>query len=134
MHSRPCLGVADVEKMIAACRSEVARNQWKVTIAVVDDAGFLLGLVRLDGASRNSAVIAVEKARTAALMRRPTKAIEDAVKDRPGFAKVPNVLPVQGGLPVLWEGECVGGIGVSGVQSHEDEAVAAAGIAVLGVP
>ena len=66
------------------------------------------------------------------MMGRPSKMMEERAKERPGFLNFPNVLPIQGGLPILAQGECVGAIGVSGVQSHEDEQVAQAGINALG--
>jgi uncharacterized protein GlcG (DUF336 family) len=132
MRTRPALTAADVNQMMAACRDEAAKNKWGVTIAVVDDAGFLLHLERLDGAGPMTAEVATAKARTAAVTRRPTKVWEDLVKDRPVFLKFPENLPIQGGVPIMHQGECVGAIGVSGVQSHQDEQVASAGIAALG--
>jgi len=132
MRMRPALTAADVQKMNAACKSEAAKNKWNVTIAIVDDSGFLLHLERLDGAGPMTAEVASRKARTAALMRRPSKFFEDRVKERPGFLRMPHNLPVQGGVPIMHQGECVGAIGVSGVQSHEDEQIANAGIAALG--
>ena len=100
---------------------------------MVDDGGYLLHLERMDGAPLPSAEIATLKARTAAIAKAPTKALEDIVKDRPAVALMPGRLPVQGGLPIIHEGACVGGIGVSGVKSHEDEVVALAGrMALLG--
>ena len=131
MRNKPVLTAADVHKMMAACRDEAAKNKWNVTIAVVDDAGFLLHLERLDGAGPMTAEVAASKARTAALTRRPTKAWEDMVKDRPVFLKFPENLPIQGGVPIMHQGDCVGAIGVSGVQSHQDEQVANAGVAAL---
>jgi glc operon protein GlcG len=131
MRTKPALTAADVHKMMAACRDEAAKNKWNVTIAVVDDAGFLLHLERLDGAGPMTAEVAAAKARTAAVTRRPTKAWEDMVKDRPVFLKFPENLPIQGGVPLMHQGDCVGAIGVSGVQSHQDEQIANAGVAAL---
>ena len=132
MRNKPALTAADVQKMMAACRDEAAKNKWNVTIAVVDDAGYLLHLERLDGAGPMTAEVAAAKARTAAVTRRPTKVWEDLVKDRPVFLKFPENLPIQGGVPIMHQGDCVGAIGVSGVQSHQDEQVANAGIVALG--
>jgi glc operon protein GlcG len=78
-----------------------------------------------------TAEVAAAKARTAAITRRPTKVWEDLVKDRPAMMKFPDNLPIQGGVPIMAQGECVGAIGVSGVQSQQDEQVASAGIAAL---
>ncbi len=132
MRNRPTLTASDVQKMAAACRAEAAKNTWNVSFAVVDDAGYLLYLERLDGAGPITAEVAAGKASTAARTRRPTKFWEDRVKERPVFLKFPENLPIQGGMPIMYQGECVGAIGVSGVQSHEDEQIANAGIAALG--
>ena len=131
MRSKPCLTSADGHKMMAACKAEAEKNKWSVTIAIVDDAGILLYLDRLDGASAPTAEVATAKAKTSAVTRRPSKFWEDRIKDRPAFLNFPGVLQIQGGLPILHQGECVGAIGVSGVQSHEDEQVAKAGIDAL---
>ncbi len=132
MRQKPCLTSSDVYKMAAACKAEAEKNKWNVTIAIVDDAGILLHLDRLDGASAPTAEVATAKAKTSAITRRPSKFWEDRIKDRPAFLNFPGVLQIQGGLPILHQGECVGAIGVSGVQSHEDEQVAKAGIDALG--
>ena len=132
MRNKPALTGSDVQKIAAACRAEAEKNKWNVTVAVVDDAGFLLYLERLDGAGPMTAEVAVAKARTAAVTRRPTKFWEDRLKDRPAMMKFPDNLPIQGGVPVMYEGDCVGAIGVSGVQSHEDEQIAQAGVTALG--
>lgn len=133
MRTRPALTADDVHKMMAACKAEAQKNNWKVTIAIVDDSGAALLLERLDGAGPISAEVALGKARTSALTRRPTKFWEDRVNDRSAFLTfpTPGVL-FQGGLPLMHQGECVGAIGVSGVQSHEDEQVAQAGAAAIG--
>jgi glc operon protein GlcG len=131
MRNRPALTASDVQKMVAACKSEAIKNKWSVSIAVVDDGGYLLYLERLDGAGPVTAEVATEKAVTAARTRRPTKFWEDRIKERPSFMKFPGVLPLQGGVPVMYQNECVGAIGVSGVQSHEDEQIASAGAAAL---
>ncbi len=131
MRSRPALAASDVQQMVTACRNEAQKNKWNVSIAVVDDAGFLLYLERLDGAGPMTAEVATAKARTAAVTRRATKVWEDLVKDRPAMMKFPDNLPLQGGVPIMYQGECVGAIGVSGVQSQQDEQVANAGIGAL---
>ena len=121
----------DCRGISAAAEVEATKNKWNVAIAIVDDGGHLLHLVRMDGATPANAEIAVQKARTSALTRRPSKAWEDRVAaGRLVMLKMP-VLPVQGGLPILADGVCVGGIGASGVQSHEDEQICQAGIDVL---
>ena len=131
MRNKPSLTVSDVQKMVAACKDEATKNKWNVSIAVVDDAGYALYLERLDGAGPVTAEVAMQKAITSARTRRPSKFWEDRIKDRPSFLKFPGVLPLQGGVPVMYQNECVGAIGVSGVQSHEDEQIASAGAAAL---
>ena len=131
MKTKPCLGLDDCKKMIAACEAEARRNNWEVVIAILDDGGHLLMLERMDGATPANAEIAVQKGRSAAVSRRSTKIWEDRIKDgRLSMLKMP-VLSVQGGIPVMYQGECVGAIGVSGVQSHEDEQIAQAGANAL---
>ena len=131
MKTKPCLTLDDCKKMIAACEAEARRNKWEVVIAILDDGGHLLMLERMDGATPANAQIAVQKGRSAAISRRSTKMWEDRIKDgRLSMLKMP-VLPVQGGIPVMYQGECVGGIGVPGVQSHEDEQIAQAGANAL---
>lgn len=131
MQSKPCLTAEIVHKIVAACKAEAAKNNWNVTIAVVDEGGYLIQVERLDGAGLQSPEIAILKARTSAIGRCTTKFLEDVAKDRPGTLTFPGRLPVQGGVPLMYEGHCVGGIGVSGVKSHEDEIVAIAGQAAL---
>jgi glc operon protein GlcG len=131
MRTKHALTSADVHKILTACKAEAAKNKWSVTIAIVDDAGFLLALERMDNAGPMTAVVAEKKARTAGVTQRPTKFWEDRIKERPGFINFPDNLPIQGGIPLMYQGQCVGAIGVSGVQSHEDEQVANAGAATL---
>jgi glc operon protein GlcG len=131
VRSKMCLTLADAAKIVAAGKAEAAKNKWNVTIAVVDDGGFLVHLERLDGAPAQSALIATCKAQTSAATRTPTKALEEIVKDRPATVAFPGRVAVQGGLPILYQGECVGAVGVSGAKSHEDEQVASAGLRAI---
>jgi uncharacterized protein GlcG (DUF336 family) len=133
MRSKPCLTADDATRMMAACKAEAQKNNWKVTIAIVDDSGAALLLERMEGAGPISAEVAMGKARTSAATRRPTKFWEDRTKERPAFLTFPSGgVMFQGGLPIIHQNECVGAIGVSGVQSHEDEQIAQAGITALG--
>ncbi len=132
MRHKPCLQSSDVHRMAAACRAEAEKRKWNVTVAIVDDAGVLLYLDRMDGAASTTAEVATLKAKTSAITRRPSKFWEDRIKERPAFMNFPGVLQIQGALPIMYEGECVGAIGVSGVQSHEDEEIARVGIEALG--
>jgi glc operon protein GlcG len=131
MRTKPCLTSADVKTMLAACEAEAAKNKWAVSIAIVDEGGYLLGLARMDGASAITAEVSLGKARTSALTKRPSKFFEDRIKERPAFAGFPAGILIQGGVPVIHDNECVGAIGVSGVQSQEDEQVAQAGAGAL---
>jgi len=133
MRQKPVLTADDCHKMMAACKAEAQKNKWAVTIAIVDDSGAALLLERLDSAGAISATVAMGKAQTSALTKRPSKFFEDRVKERPGFVTFPTPgVMFQGGVPIVHQGECVGAIGVSGVQSHEDEQVAQAGVSALG--
>ena len=133
MKTKSILAAADVKRIVAAAETEAARNNWAVTIAVVDDGGHLLGLQRLDGAAPISAHIAPAKARTAALGRRESKAYEEMINQgRVSFLSAPMLEGMlEGGVPIVVDGECVGGVGVSGVKSAEDAQIAKAGIAAL---
>ena len=134
MQKKPFLNLQDVKRIAAAAEAEAARNGWAVTIAVVDDGGHLLWLQRLDGAPPISAQIGPAKARTAALGRRESKAYEDIINQgRTAFLSAPTLEGMlEGGVPILVEGQCAGAVGVSGVKSHEDAQIARAGIAALG--
>ncbi len=133
MRTKTCLTLADANTIMAAAKAAAITQGWAVSIAVVDETGRPLHLERMDGTSLNSLEIGTLKASTAALMRRSTKDIEDLAKTRNTLLAIPNLLPVQGGLPILVEGACVGAVGVSGMQSHQDEEIARAGIAALGL-
>jgi glc operon protein GlcG len=117
--------------MMAACKAEAEAHKWNVSIAIVDDGGYLLMFDRMDGAGLLTPEVAIAKARTAALSRIPTKSLEDRLTERPSFLKLPQYLPLQGGMPIKVDGDCIGAIGVSGAQPHEDEQIAATGIAAL---
>lgn len=133
MRSKPALTAEDAAKAMAACTAEAQKNNWKVSIAIVDDAGRVWQIHRLEGAGPVTSNVALGKARTSAMMGRPSKMMEDRVKERPAFVTFPDILAIQGALPIIAQGECIGAIGVSGVQSHEDEQVAKAGIDALGL-
>lgn len=133
MNTKPFLSVDDVQTILDAARRHAEQNAWPVTIAVTDDGGHLLGLVRLDGAAPLSAHIAPAKARTAALGRRESKGYEDVINQgRYAFLSVPYIDGMlEGGVPVVHDGHVVGAVGVSGVKSDEDAQIARAGIAAL---
>ena len=132
MRTKHALTLADVKTMLAACEAEAVKNKWAVSVSIVDDGGYPLGFLRMDGAAGITAEVALGKARTSALTKRPSKFFEDRVKERPAFAGFPAGILIQGAVPLIHGGDCVGAIGVSGVQSHEDEQIALAGVAALG--
>ena len=127
------LELSDVKRIAAAAEAEALKNQWAVTIAIVDDGGHLLWLQRLDGAPAISAHIAPAKAHTAALGRRESKVYEDIINGgRSAFLSAPALSGMlEGGVPVMKDEQCLGAVGVSGVKSSEDAQVARAGIAAL---
>ena len=132
MKTRPQLTLEDCLKISAAAEAEARRNSWIVAIAILDDGGHLLHFARMDGATPANAGIALEKGRTAAISRRSSGKWEEFVKGgRTAMIKMPGILPVQGGMPIMADGACIGAVGVSGVQSHEDEQIAQAGIDAL---
>lgn len=134
MKSKPVLTLDDVKKIAAAAEAEAVKNSWAVTISIVDDGGHLLWLQRLDGAAPVSAWIGPQKAITAAIGRRETAVYEKMVNEgRMSFLAVTPVTPLEGGVPIVVDGQYVGAVGVSGVKSSEDVQIAKAGIAALGL-
>ena len=134
MKTKLYLEAADVKVMAAAAEAEAVQHGWAVTIAIVDDGGHLLHLQRLDGAAPVSAHIGAAKARSAALGRRDTKGYEDMINQgRYAFLSAPEIDGLlEGGVPILKDGQCLGAVGVSGVKPGEDAQVARAGVAALG--
>ncbi|MCM2294952.1 heme-binding protein [Rhodoferax sp.] len=135
MKTKPALELSDVKRIAAAAEAEALDNHWAVTIAIVDDGGHLLWLQRLDGSAALSAHIAPAKAHTAALGRRESKGYEDMINGgRSSFLSVPAISGMlEGGVPIMKDGVCLGAVGVSGVKSIEDAQIARAGIAALGL-
>jgi uncharacterized protein GlcG (DUF336 family) len=137
MKTRPVLTHDELRKMAAACEAEALSNQWNVTFAIVDDGGHLLWLQRLDGAAPSSAEIGPAKARLAALGRRETRVYEEMINNgRVSFLSGLSQAGLrgaglEGGVPIMVDGHCVGAIGVSGVKSAEDAQIAQAGIKAL---
>lgn len=133
MKTRPVLELDDVEAMLIGAREEAEKHGWSVCVAIVDDGGHPLGLLRLDDAPPGSAYMATEKARTAALGRRESKVYEDMINGgRYAFLSAPLIATLEGAVPVMVNDECVGAVGVSGARSDQDAQIANAGIAYLG--
>jgi uncharacterized protein GlcG (DUF336 family) len=129
---RKVLTLDGAKRILAAAEAEARRNNWTVAIAVVDEAGHLIAFQKLDDTQVGSIDIAIGKARTAARMKRPTKALEDAVAGgRTVMLAVDGLVPLEGGVPVVIDGRVIGAVGVSGVTSQQDAQVAAAGAAAV---
>ena len=135
MKTQSVLELADIQAIAAAAQAEAQRNQWAVSIAIVDAGGHLLHFQRLDGAPPISSHIAPAKAHTAALGCRESKVYEEMINGgRVSFLSAPHLSGMlEGGVPILKDGQCLGAVGVSGVKSHEDAQIARAGIAAIGL-
>ncbi|MET0517497.1 MAG: heme-binding protein [Burkholderiaceae bacterium] len=133
MKQKPYLSLDEVKAVAAAAEAEALAHGWAVSIAIVDDGGHLLWLQRLDGAAAISAQIAPAKANTAALGRRESKVYEDIINQgRTSFLSAPGIHGLlEGGVPIMVDGFCIGAVGVSGVKSTEDAQIARAGIKAL---
>ena len=123
----------DVAKVLsAAAEAEAQKNGWAVVISIVDDGGRLVHLVRRDGTQIGSIDVAQDKAMTAISFKRPSKALEDAVTGgRNAVLGLRGVTPIEGGIPLVVNGQMIGAVGVSGVTSAQDAQVAAAAVAAL---
>ena len=135
MKIQSVLESADIKAIAAAAEAEAQKNGWAVSIAIVHAGGHLLHFNRLDGAPPISSHIAPAKAHTAALGRRESKVYEDVINGgRYSFLSAPNVQGLlEGGVPIMKDGFCLGAVGVSGVKSNEDAQIAKAGIAAIGL-
>lgn len=133
MKTKMVLTLEDVKTIAAAAELEARNNGWAVVIAIVDDGGHLLWLQRLDGVAPISAYIAPAKATAAALGKRETKIFEEMINGgRYAFLNAKfNEGMLEGGVPIMVDGQCVGAVGVSGVKSVDDARIAQAGIAAL---
>jgi uncharacterized protein GlcG (DUF336 family) len=127
---RVVLTLEGARRIAAAAEAEARRQGWNVCIAVVDEAGRLIHFIRMDDTQPASDEIAIGKGRAAAVFRRPSRVLEEGIASRPALIAFPAI-PVTGGLPITAGGRVIGGIGVSGVQSQQDEIVARAGADLL---
>lgn len=132
MNNKLTLTLGDAKRITAAAEAEARRNDWPVVIAIVDDGGHLLHLMRLDNTQFGSIEVAIQKARAAIAFRRPTKVWEEHVSEgRMRYLGLPGTLPIEGGLPITLNGQFIGAVGVSGVRSNQDAQVAQAGLDAL---
>jgi glc operon protein GlcG len=130
----PPISLADAKRIMEAAEREAARNSWPMAIAIVDSTGHLLMFHRLDQTQLGSVAVAIAKAESAVNFRRPTKAFEEAIAAGGmglRLITMPYMIALEGGIPILKEGQVIGGIGVSGMQSSQDAEVARAGLAAL---
>jgi glc operon protein GlcG len=126
------INLEGAKKVGAGALAECRKNKWNVAVAIVDNHGALVYYERMDDTQTASPRIAVAKARTAAMFRRPSKALEDGIAGgRVSLLGLPGATPIDGGLPIVVGGKIIGGVGVSGVQSHEDAQCARAGLDAL---
>jgi glc operon protein GlcG len=130
---KKALSLEASRKMVAAAEAEAERNHWRGVVAVVDDGGWIILLERMDHAAKTASVeLAEGKARSAALFKKPTQALEEAINHgRYAAITARGFIEMQGGLPVVVDGEVIGGIGASFATPEEDEQVAKAGLAAL---
>lgn len=132
MQTKNVLGLKEVNAILDAAQREAEANDWRITVAVADDSGELLALRRLDGAAPMTAMVSAQKARTAALSHKETRVFEDMINGgRTAFLSAPLEGLLEGGVPVLIDGQVIGAVGVSGVKSDQDAQVAKAGIAAI---
>jgi len=128
----PALDLATAKKIAAGALAEAAKNNWKMAIAIVDNHGMLVYYERMDDTQTGSVAIALDKARTGAMFRRPSRVFEEGVaKGRVALLGLQGATPITGGLPIVVGGKTVGGIGISGASSDQDEQTAAAGLAAI---
>lgn len=128
------ISLADAKKVLKAAEEEANKNNWPVAISIVDGSGFLVAFQRLENTQLASIEISLQKAKTSALFRRPTKVLEDGLAAGGASLKIlnlPGALPIEGGLPIIRDGKVIGAIGVSGVKSTEDAQIAGAGLEAL---
>ncbi len=131
MEIKPIISLDDVKRVVTAAESKAKESGWNVVIAVVDDGGHLMYLQR-EKVQLGSIDVAITKAKVALMFRRPTQFWEQTVAEgRQGYLAMPGMLPIEGGVPLIYQGEIVGAIGISGVKSNEDGQIAAAGAAAL---
>jgi glc operon protein GlcG len=135
MQTKTILELADLKRIAAAAEAEALKNKWAVSIAIVDDGGHLLWQQRLDGAAPMTSQMAPAKARTAALGKRESRIYEEMINGgRVAFLSAPGIEGMlEGAVPIMKDGQCIGAVGVSGVKSAEDAQIARAGIAALGL-
>jgi glc operon protein GlcG len=128
------ISLENAKKAAAPALAEAAKNNWNMAVAIVDPSGNLVYYEKMDNTQLGSANVAIDKARSAALFKRPTKALQDALAaggDGLRILRIQGAVPVEGGIPLLMDGKIVGAIGVSGGTSAQDGQCAKAGADAL---
>jgi uncharacterized protein GlcG (DUF336 family) len=132
MRTKHALTIEDAKRVAQAARQTALDNHWNVVISIVDDGGHLVYLERMDNVQLGSVQVSIEKAKTAIAFRRPSQALEATISGgRTVMLKLPNATPIEGGVPLVYEGDFVGAIGISGVQSSQDGVIAKSGADAL---
>jgi uncharacterized protein GlcG (DUF336 family) len=127
----PPIGIENARKIMAAAEAEAVKNNWAVVITIIDSGGHIVMLHRRDDVQLSSIEIAQGKAKTALMFKRPSKVLDDAISGGGAglrFLALKDIVPLEGGVPILIDGKIVGAIGVSGVLSAQDSQIARAGI------
>ena len=127
----PPIGIENARKVMAAAEAEAAKNNWAVVIAIIDSGGHVVMMHRYDNVQLSSIEISQGKAKTALMFKRPTKVLDDAISAGGTglrFLALKDIVPLEGGLPIVADGKIVGAIGVSGVLSSQDAQIARAGL------
>ena len=130
----PPIGIDNARKVMTAAEQEAAKSNWAVVIAIIDSGGHLVMLHRRDDVQLSSIELAVGKAKTALMFKRPSKVLDEAISGGGAglrFLALKDIIPLEGGLPLLFDGKIVGAIGVSGVLSAQDAQIARAGLEAL---
>jgi uncharacterized protein GlcG (DUF336 family) len=130
----PPIGIENARKIMAAAEGEASKNNWAVVIAIIDSGGHLVMLHRRDDVQLSSLDIAQGKARTSLMFKRPSKVLDEAISGGGAglrFLALPNIVPLEGGMPIIFDGKIIGAIGVSGVLSSQDAQIARAGLEAL---
>jgi glc operon protein GlcG len=132
MHTKPVLSSANARNIVDKALTAAEEAGYSISVAVVDDGGYLLAMQKAQNAGKLTAKVAIEKARTAALMRGPSGVLQNRVKEDPALLRLTDYLPMAGGLPVMHGGECAGAVGISGGTAEQDIEIAEAALTALG--
>ncbi len=127
----PNVTQAMAEKAVNCAVAFAREKQWRIAVAVVDTHGFLVHYTKMDDTQTSGPVISIEKAKTAAMFRRPSRVFEEGLAKRPAYLGLPGVTPIIGGMPIVVDGQVIGGMGGSGAASDEDEQAVIAGLRVF---